>query len=276
MADSFKVYARPRLFSPNMLACWPGIGNVSLIIGEYLLKKLEFKDLGEIEPAYFFDPIGVMVQDNVVEAPRFPQNQFYYWKNRKGKSDLILFMGEAQPPIKGYELANHVLDFGLKYRIRRVYTCAAAVTRIHHTEQPRVWGVATQPGITRELARFDLVQKGSLQIAGLNGLLLGVAKERIVEGVCLLGEVPTYATRVPSPQAALAVSGVLAALLDIGLDTRELAQEAAEMKARLKQVAAEAMGEYIDYFTEPIWERGQEESEEGGEEENGEEGYGTG
>jgi len=27
-------------------------------------------------------------------------------------------------------------------------------------------------------------------------------------------------------------------------------------------VAAQAMGEYIDYFTEPIWERGEEEEEE--------------
>jgi hypothetical protein len=30
----------------------------------------------------------------------------------------------------------------------------------------------------------------------------------------------------------------------------------------MKQVAAEAMGEYIDYFTTPIWESGQEEEEE--------------
>jgi hypothetical protein len=30
----------------------------------------------------------------------------------------------------------------------------------------------------------------------------------------------------------------------------------------MKQVAAEAMEEYIDYFTEPIWERGEDEEEE--------------
>jgi len=40
---------------------------------------------------------------------------------------------------------------------------------------------------------------------------------------------------------------------------------AAETKERMKQVAAEAMEEYIDYFTEPIWEQGgggEEEEEE--------------
>ena len=30
----------------------------------------------------------------------------------------------------------------------------------------------------------------------------------------------------------------------------------------MKQVAAEAMGEYIEYFTAPIWEQGEEEEDE--------------
>ena len=34
---------------------------------------------------------------------------------------------------------------------------------------------------------------------------------------------------------------------------------AVEASERIKQVAAQAMEEYIDYFTEPIWERGEEE-----------------
>jgi len=42
----------------------------------------------------------------------------------------------------------------------------------------------------------------------------------------------------------------------------ELAQMAVETKERMKQVAAEAMEEYIEYFTTPIWEHGEEEEEE--------------
>jgi proteasome assembly chaperone (PAC2) family protein len=101
-----------------------------------------------------------------------------------------------------------------------------------------------------------------MQIAGLNGLLLGVAKERSIDGVCLLGEVPAYATRIQNPMAALAIVEVLTRILDIRIDIRELAQSASETKERLKQLAAEAMEEYIDLFTEPIWESGEEEEEE--------------
>lgn len=262
MKDLIKLRAQPELNTPVMLAAWPGIGNVALIVATYLKRKLDFKELGEIEASNFFDPIGIIVKDNVVEAPQFPQSQFYYWKNSGEGSDIILFIGEDQPTTKGYELANCVLDLALRFEVKRIYTCAAAITRIHHTEQPSVWGVATSQQLTEELKRYNLVQRGNLQIAGLNGLLLGVTKERGIEGVCLLGEVPIYATRIQNPMAALAVLKVLTTMLAINVDMAELTQMAMETKERLKQVAAEAMGEYIEYFTTPIWEHGEEEEEE--------------
>jgi len=257
-----KLYARPKLNSPNMLASWPGIGNVSIIVATYLERKLGFKKLAEIEPSHFFDPIGIVVKDNVVEAPQFPQSKFYYWKNKGEGSDVILFIGDDQPSAKGYELANCVLDVGERFQVKRIYTCAAALTRIHHTELPRVWGVATSQQVAKDLEKYDLVQRGNLHIAGLNGLLLGVAKERNSEAACLLGEVPMYATRIQNPMAALAIVKVLTKMLGIEIDMAELAQLASETREKLKQVAAEAMGEYIDYFTEPIWEHGEEEEEE--------------
>jgi len=262
MNDLIKLYARPKLNSPNILASWPGIGNVSIIVATYLKRKLDFKELGEIEPSYFFDAIGVVAKDNVVEAPQFPQSKFYYWKNKGGGSDIILFIGDDQPATKAYELANCVLDVAERFQVKRIYTCAAALTRIHHTEQPRVWGVVTSQHMTEDLEKYGLVQRGNLQIAGLNGLLLGVTKEREIEGICLLGEVPVYATRVQNPMAALAVLKMLTKMLDIEIDVAELAQLAKETAARMKQIAAEAMGEYIDYFTSPIWEHGEEEEEE--------------
>jgi len=262
MKNLVKLYARPKLKSPNMLAAWPGIGNVSMIVANYLEKKLDFKRLGTVEASHFFDPIGIAVIDNVVEAPQFPESRFSYWKNEGGGSDIILFIGDDQPASNAYELANCVLDVGLRFQVKRIYTCAAAITRIHHTEQPRVWGVATVQQLTDELREYDLVQRGNLQISGLNGLLLGVAKERKMEGICLLGEVPMYTTRIQNPMAALAILGVLPKMLGIEIDTSEMAQMASETRDRMKQIAAEAMEEYIDHFTEPIWEYGQDEEEE--------------
>ena len=258
MKNPIKIYARPRLKNPVMLASWPGIGDVSIIVASYLRKKLDFKELGEIEPSHFFDATGVVARDNVVEEPHFPQSRFYYLKNPDG-NDIILFIGEDQPITKGYELANCVLDVAAKFQVKRIYTCAAALSRIHHTEQPRVWGVVTSPHMSTELDKYELVQRGNLQIAGLNGLLLGVTKERNIEGICLLGEVPMYATKMQNPMAALAILGVLPNMLDIEIDISEISQLASDTTNRMKQIAAEAMEEYIDLFTEPIWEQGEDE-----------------
>jgi proteasome assembly chaperone (PAC2) family protein len=258
MSGIIKITARPKLRSPNLLAAWPGIGNVAMILSNYLKAKLPLKELGYLEPSYFFDPIGVLVKDNLVEAPTFPQSEFFYCKNEDGDKDLIIFIGDDQPVSKGYDLANYILDVGEKFQVSRVFTCAAAITRIHHTEPPKVWGVATGQKVANDLEKYHLEQASSLQIAGLNGLLLGVAKERALDGICLLGEVPVYASRVPNPMAALAVLKVLSLALGIKVDMGDMAKMAVEAGERIKQVAAQAMEEYIDYFTEPIWERGEE------------------
>jgi len=234
------------------------VSSVALIVATYLLDKLAFRELAEIRPMYFFEPIGVRARNNIVQAPSFPQSRFYYLKNKASASDIILFISDAQPATKAYEMANAILDLGSRFHMQRVYTCAAAMTRIHHTEPPLVRGVGTNSAMAEELASLGLARGGNLQISGLNGLLLGVAKERNIDGICLMGDVPSYSHRIQNPMAALAIINKLKSLLSIQLDTADLAMVAQEAQQRMKQVAAEAMEDYIDYFTEPIWEQGDE------------------
>ena len=270
MKKLVKISAKPKLKSPVMLAAWPGIGNVAMLVANYLLDKFEFKDLAEIDAQQFFDPIGVLSREHMIEAPQFPQSHFYYWKNKKGEHDIILFIGDDQPDFKIYDFAGCVLDFAASYGVERVYTCAAAMTNIHFTEQPRVWAVATNKPLIEELKKYDLLQKGSIQIAGLNGLLLGLAKERKYNGICVMTEVPSQTSRMENPMAALAILKTFMRLLDIEVDTKELAENAKEVTEQIKQAMTIAMGEYIEHFTQPIWEQG--EDDDGEEDEGDDEG----
>ena len=240
---------------------------MSLAVATYIEKKLGFKRLAQVNAMAFFDPIGVTVRNSVIEAPQFPGSEFFYWKNPKGPNDIIHFICEDQPQSRIYQMADLVLDVAGKYGVKRVYTCAAALTKMHHAETPRVWGAATTAELAANLKKEGLISGGTMQIAGLNGLLLGIAKERGMEGVCLLGEVPQYASHIPNPMATLAIIKMLTPMLGIEIDTEELATLAQEVKERMKQAASTAMGEYIDYFTEPIWESEPEEGEEGEDEE---------
>ena len=262
MNNSVRLYKQPHPKACDLLAAWPGIGNVSLIVAQYIKDKLNAEEIGEVEPFDFFDPVGVMVKDNVIEAPQFPQSKFYYWNNPNSDKDLILFIGDEQPSFKGYELAKCILDVSEKFRVKRVYTCAAAIARIHHTEKPKVWGVATNEKLLEEFNKYDIVLRGRLQIAGLNGLFLGVARERGIEGMCLLGEVPMYTTRIPNPKAALAVLDVITKIIGVDIDLTELTNLARESDEEMKKLAAEAMGEFIDRYTRPVWPEEEEEEEE--------------
>jgi proteasome assembly chaperone (PAC2) family protein len=257
-----RLSARPKLNNPTLLAAWPGVGNVAMIVAQHLLAHLPFKDLGRIEASLFFDPIGVIVRGDIVEQPQFPESRFYYWKNPDGERDIILFIGDDQPSSGSYEMANAVVELAERFQVSRIITFAAALTRIHHTESPRVWGVATTAVLKRELARYQILRQGNLQIAGLNGLLLGVAKERGVPGICLLGEVPNYTTRIQNPMAALAITQTLGNYLKITVNVTDLTEQALEMRERVKEVAARAMEEYIDYFTTPIWESDSAENDD--------------
>lgn len=258
MKSEFKLYKEPQLRSPRMVAAWPGIGNIAIITVRYLQQKLGAEELGELEAFHLFDPTGVSIKDNVVEAPEFPESRFYYWQDTSLDNDIILFLGEGQPPLKGYELANDVLDVAQRFQVSRIYTCASAVTRIHYAENPKVWGAATNQQLVEEMEEYGVALKGDLHIAGLNGLLLGAARERGIEGICLLGEVPMYATGIPNPKASLAVLEIMSQMLGIKVDLAELRGWAEGSEEEMKRLAAEAMGDFIERFTKPIWEQEEE------------------
>lgn len=267
MKNAIRFYKEPHPKACDLIAAWPGIGNVALIAAKYLRDKLNAEEIGEVEPFEFFDPIGIMVKNNIIEAPQFPENKFYYWHNPDSERDLIFLISDEQPSFKGYELANCVLDISRKLKVKMIYTCAAAIARIHHTEKPKVWGAATNHKLIEVLKKYDVVLRGDIQIAGLNGLFLGVAKERGFQGICLLGEVPSYTSRIPNPKAALAVLDILIKILGINVNLDELAKLAKESDEEMKKIAAEAMGEYIDRYTKPVWPPEDEEEDEEDEEE---------
>ena len=261
MEKKIKVRRTPKLVNPSLVAAWPGVGNVALIAVTYLKDKLKAKPLGELDPQGSFDLGGVFIKDNVIELPDFPQSAFYYWKSRGKGNDLLVFLSEAQPTLGAYEYVGRVLDIAESFGVSRVYTLAAAITE-HHPDEPRVLGAATKPELLEEMKKLNVVLAGDFYVAGLNGLLLGAAKERKLEGICLLGETVKYAAKLANPRSSQAVLEVLTKLLGVKIDLAELKELADGTEKQLKQIGDEVRKEYLQHFTRPIWER--EEREESG------------
>jgi proteasome assembly chaperone (PAC2) family protein len=75
-------------------------------------------------------------------------------------------------------------------------------------------------------------------ITGLNGLLIGAAKRRGFDGICLMGEIPDYLSRMPFPypKASKAVLNTLAKILSIGITHNPLEDMILQMEAVVDNV----------------------------------------
>lgn len=225
----------PQLESPVLIASWPGIGNIGLVAVDTLRAMLGAEELGEIEPWDFSYPTKLVIEGGELKDLEFPTSKFYYKKTEAG--DLMVFLGEEQPAggrsayaegSKAYQMANLVIDVALKFECRRIYTSGAAVAPIHHTATPRVWAVPNNASLIGEIRGYpntvlmsDVEGRGGQgNITGLNGLLLGVAKKRGLEGICLMGEIPAYLQGfpLPYPKASRSVLEVLTGVLGVRIE----------------------------------------------------------
>lgn len=249
---------RPELHQPLLLAAWPGIGQVALLAVTYLKERLGADEFAQMDAVPYFDLGGVFVEQDIIQPPRFPRNSLFAWHHPGGGPDLVIFTAEAQPSANGYQFAHRVLDVVTGLGVQSVFTMAAALVN-ELPDSPRVWAAVSHPGRRQELQRYGVELKGDFYIAGMNGLLLAVAQERGLEATCLLGETPRFAPHVENPTASLAVLEVLVSLLGLPVDFTDLRAQAKEAHTELKRLLAESRKEFIDRFTVPLWQEGDEE-----------------
>ena len=236
-----RLRKEPKLDNPVLIACWPGIGNIGVMAVDALRRMVEAEEFGEIEPWDFFYPRKVLIRDGELKDVEFPSNKFYF--KRTEKKDLMFFIGQEQPTAggrayaegtKAYRMANLVLDVAVKFGCRRVYTSGAAVAPIHHTARPRVWVVPNSEDLIDEVKNYENTvlmsniegMGGQGNITGLNGLLLGVARKRGLEAICVMGEIPIYLQGfpLPYPKASKSVLEVLGAALGVEIEMGEIGE----------------------------------------------------
>ena len=247
-----RYHRRVRVSGSCLVAGWPGIANVAVQAVRYLAEALGAEPIGEVDPQGWFLPQAVLVRESLVELAPLPRSRLLLVRRRP--EHLLIFLGEAQPA-RGYDMARELLGELRRFGLRRVYACAAAVAPVHHRERPRVWGAATAGHLLEEARAHGVVPMGEAvggegTISGLNGLLVGAAREVGLEGMCLLGEVPFYLPpQLEFPPAALSVLEALGGMLGVELELgpfRERVQlwerEAGPLLDRLFEAAQRVSG----------------------------------
>jgi proteasome assembly chaperone (PAC2) family protein len=233
-----------QLNRPWLVAVWPGMGHVALNAGIYLLSKLGMTEVAEFDAAEDFDVDAVEVKAGVIQPVRKPRSRFFSWADPNKKHDLLVFVGEAQPPAGKYAFCRRVIDFARGAGAERVFTFAAMATHMHPEHPSRVFGAATDRANLEDLKRLGLEVLQGGQIGGLNRVLLGAAAESGLNGGCLLGEMPHIFAQVPFPKASHAILEAFATLAGVELDLTELAAVAREVEEQLGEVLARIDEQY--------------------------------
>lgn len=255
------------LRNPWLVAVWPGMGNVALGAGSYLVNQLGAEVAAELPARDIFDIEHVEVNDGVASAGRLPRNMFFAWKHPGDGPDVVVFIGEAQPNSGGYDFCHRLLDYAQQWNVSRIFTFAAMATQLHPQSDPRVFAAASDKGGVGELRPLDVEVLGEGQISGLNGVLLAAGKERQIPGACLMGELPFFAVGVPNPKASQAVLEIFTELAGLELDFEELERQGQtmeryllEMMERLSEGGAAPQSE--EGFTIPEFAQFEEEDQE--------------
>ena len=227
-----------KLNKPWLVAVWPGMGHVAISAGYFLMAKLGMHVLAEFSPRGLFEVDHIEIKKGLIHTGRLPRSRFFVWRNPGGDHDVVVFIGEAQPPSGKYAFCQKLIEFAQGLGVERVFTFGAMATQMHPAEPSRVFAAATDAKSLDELKRLEVNVLEEGNISGLNGVLLGVAADHGLTGCSVLGEMPHIFAQLPFPKAALAVLEVFTKFAGITLDFAELKEQADQMEHQLGEVLA--------------------------------------
>ncbi len=218
---------------PLLLAAWPGMGNVGLIAMDYLRRRLNAKLFAEIDMSPFFIPDSIIVKDGIAQLPEIPSSVFHYATN----PDVIIFESNAQIGGKdGITIIKTILDIARQHKVSRIFTAAALAQPMSFQATSDVLVACSGTPHLDSIKHFGVVPMPDGYIAGLNGLLLGVAASRGIDAACLLATMPSYAANMPYPKASLEVVKVFGKILSLDLDLAELLSSVTDMNQQLAAI----------------------------------------
>jgi proteasome assembly chaperone (PAC2) family protein len=260
MPKDVNLYKKPDLRNPRLIMAWPDIGHVGLRVVDYLKNQLGTQKFGRIEPYEFSLVPWISVKEGLIEKLELMKNEFYYWKDPQGGSDLIIFKSD-QPATKTYDYVGLVLDVASQFGVKRLYMAGAfGATGVTHSEEPLVFGVVNYPDLREFVESHDIKLYPEYQgIGNIQSSFLWFARDRNIEAISLWAPMPYYIARLPLPwsnypKCSLAILQRLIKMENIPVGTTELETLARQTETEMGKIYDELYEEAKKEFAYPTAE----------------------
>ncbi|MCW4010961.1 MAG: PAC2 family protein [Candidatus Bathyarchaeota archaeon] len=174
--------SNPCLDKPTFIQGLPGFGNVGRIAAHLFIKYCNAKPFAELYSPTFPDYVSVSSKGTC----RLPRYEFFHAKI--DDTDFVVMSGETQPSFEDvlahYDVCGEIVNYVEKLGCQFVVTIGGVpITE----EKAQVYVAATSPRRAAEFMEKGAVIYSRGKIVGGTGLTLALAKERGLEGICLLG-----------------------------------------------------------------------------------------
>jgi uncharacterized protein (TIGR00162 family) len=178
----FREMFNPALENPVFVQGLPGFGNVGRIAAHLLIKFCEAKPFAELYSPSFPDYVSISSK-GIAHLPKY---EFY--SAPMEKNNLVIMTGETQPSfddvVAHYHVCDEIVDFVEKLGCHFMVTMGGVPLT---EDKVQVYVAATSSRLATEFQEKGSAIYSKGRIVGGTGLTLALAKERGIEGVCMLG-----------------------------------------------------------------------------------------
>jgi len=228
--EGTKIYYKPRFKkNPDIIAALPDMGNVAGLCQKLLLDKIETKLFAEI---FAFWPNFVTYKNGIIN---YTQSSYKFYANTK--YNIIIFTGDFNPsdPRRLYEICYEVVKIAKLFNVKTLYSFGASLKPVNTIEKIVYVAVNKMNLITSIKNQNIQILDDVGQITGFNGLILGIAQEHNLDGICILGEIDN--PNVIQPKTAQEILKVLFRILNLSfIDLSDLDEEEKRKKFMEQQM----------------------------------------
>jgi uncharacterized protein (TIGR00162 family) len=176
---------KPALKNLTFIQGLPGFGNVGRLAANQFTKHAKAELFAELYAPSFPDYVAVSARGTC----HLPHYEFHA-ATLEG-NNYVVMSGETQPSfddvLAHYEVCGEILDYVQKLGCRFIITIGGVPIA---EEKSQVYVAATSPRLATEFMEKGAVIYSRGKIIGGTGLTLALAKERGLDGICLLTATP--------------------------------------------------------------------------------------